>query len=275
MKRVLAQALSICVLSLLLSSSQFVAAQETGQQLLKVAGAAMSSDIVDKWAKRFMETNPDIRVVVTGSSAGKGFQALIDGGCDIAMMSRAISPSEREKANGKGLKLGEKPIGMAAVALVTHPRNPLNELTLEQARKMYTGSYANWNQVGGPDAPVRCLSRRIPESGGAVFFWNTVMDGEAFGKATVFTESWETILKICGAADDLPLGIVPQSRNLSSVKVLAVRKNESSPAILPKDENIKNGSYPVTLLFTFAWDERSDRPALRKFVEYCRMQGGQ
>jgi len=275
MKRVLAQALSICVISLLLSSTQIATAQETGQQLLKVAGAAMSSDIVDKWAKRFMETNPDVRVIVTGSSAGKGFQALIDGACDIAMMSRDISASERDKAKGKDLKLAQKPIGMAAVALVTHPRNPLSELTIEQAKKMYTGAIANWNQAGGPDAPVRCLSRRVPESGGAVFFRNKVMDGDPFGKETVFTESWETILKICGTADDLPLGIVPQSRNLSSVKVLAVKKDGSSPPILPKDENIKDGSYPITLLFTFAWDERADRPALRKFVEFCRVQGGQ
>lgn len=274
MKRALALALSVCFVSAFVCGAQFAAAQETGKQILKVNGAGMSSDQVDKWAKRFMETNPDVTVTVTGSSAGKGFQALLDGAADIAMMSREISATERDKANGKGLKVAEKPIGRAAIALVTHPRNPVNELTLEQAKRMYAGEYTNWNQVGGPDAPVRCLSRRIPESGGAVFFWTKVLDGEAFGKGTVFTESWETILKICGAAQDLPLGILPQTRNLASVKVLAVKKNESSAAVLPKDENLKNASYPIVLSFSFAWDERSEGPAVRKFVEFCRSQGG-
>ena len=170
MKRVLATVIAVSFGFLTVVCTNIASAQDSGRKVLRVNGAGMASDQVDKWAKRFMEANPGIAVTVIGSSAGKGFQALLSGAAEIAMMSREISADERKKANEKGLKLAEKPIGQAAVALITNPRNPLSELTLQQVKGTYTGQYVNWKEVGGPDEPVRCLTRRVPESGGAVFF---------------------------------------------------------------------------------------------------------
>lgn len=234
----------------------------------------MSSDQVNIWAKQFNEANPDITVTVVGSSAGKGFQNLVDGAAEIAMMSRAISPAERKKAEEKGLQLAERPIGYAGIAVITHSRNPVTELTFDQLKKLYMGEYGNWNKVGGPDEPVRNLTRRIPESGGAVFFWEEVVGKEPFGSKTVFTETWDAILKVCSSAQDLPIGIVPATRNLSTVKVLSIKKDDQSPAVLPKEENIKNQTYSIVLPFSFAWDGRSKDPAIVKFVDFCQSRGG-
>jgi phosphate transport system substrate-binding protein len=157
--------------------------------------------------------------------------------------------------------------------LITHPRNTVNELTLEQVRKIYTGAYDNWKQVGGPDSPIRCLTRRIPESGGAVFFWNKVLHGEAFGSMTVMTETWEVIMKVCTVAEDIPIGIVPSTRDLSKVKVLSI-KDDDKPVAAPTEQNIKNGTYPIVLTFAFVWNDASSNPAVVKFADYCQSQGG-
>jgi phosphate transport system substrate-binding protein len=274
MKRVLATVIAASFGFLTVVCTNIASAQDSGRKVLRVNGAGMASDQVDKWAKRFMEANPGIAVTVIGSSAGKGFQALLSGAAEIAMMSREISADERKKANEKGLKLAEKPIGKAGVALITNPRNPLTELTLQQVKGTYTGQYINWKEVGGPDEPVRCLTRRIPESGGAVFFRNKVLNGDPFGPKTVMTETWEAIVKVCTVAQDLPIGIVPHTRNLSKVKTLAIRKDDTSTAVMPTEENIKNGKYPVTLTFAFAWDAESKEPAITKFADFCQSQGG-
>jgi phosphate transport system substrate-binding protein len=247
-------------------------AQEPAKQIIRVNGAGMASDQVDKLAKRFMDKNPDISVVVVGSSAGKGFQALLEGMADIAMMSREVREGERSRAVEKGFRLAERPMGNAAIAVITSQRNPVNELTLEQLRKMYTGQIENWKDVGGPDEAVRCLTRRIPESGGAVFFWNKVMHEEPFGSKTMMTETWETIMKICTGAQDLPVGIVPSTRSLSQVKVLAVKKDENSAAVRPTEDAIRSGNYPIVLQYGFAWDERTAGTAIPKFVEFCQGQ---
>ena len=248
-------------------------AQAPSKKIIRVNGAGMASDQVHLWAKSFVEANQDVNVLVIGSSAGKGFQDLIEGNAEVAMMSRDISGDERAKAKDKGIKLAEKPIGKAAVAVITSPRNPVSELTIEQIRKIYTGEYPNWKQVGGPDSPIRCLTRRVPESGGAVFFQSKAMNGQPHGASAVFTETWETIMKVCTTAQDLPIGIVPHTRNLKDVKIIALKTDENSSGVKATDEAVKSGAYPVTLIFSFAWDQRVEDPSLLKFIDYCASQG--
>ena len=273
MKKILGTTLGVIFVFIVLALVSLPNAQETGKRVLRVNGAGMASDQVNLWAQRFMETNADASVMVIGSSAGRGFQSLVDGNAEIAMMSRDISADERSKANDKGLQLIERPIGQAAVALITSPRNPVAELTLEQVKKLYAGEYDNWKQVGGPDEPVRCVSRRVPESGGAVFFQSKVLDKDPFGPKTMFTETWEAIIKVCSTAQDLPIGIIPHTRNLSGVKVLGIKRDDASAAVTPTEDNVKSELYPIILSFKFAWNDKSKDPTIQKFADFCESRG--
>src|SRR6187551_922243 len=51
------------------------------------------------------------------------------------------------------------PIGQDGIALITHPKNPVEGITSEQLRSIYLGHVARWNEVGGYDTPVTILSR--------------------------------------------------------------------------------------------------------------------
>jgi phosphate transport system substrate-binding protein len=249
-------------------------AQAPSREIIKVNGAAVASDQVNSWAKSFMEANPNANVFVLGTSAGKGFQELIEGGAQVAIMSRDISPDEREKGDARGVKISEKPIGYTALAVITSPRSPIGELTMEQVGKIYTGEYDNWKKVGGPDSPIRCFTRRVPESGAAVFFQSKVMSGKPHGATTVFTETWETIMKACSVAQDLPIGIAPHTRDLKNVKVIALKTDENSSGVKPTEDAVKTKAYPITLPFAFAWDQRVENPVLLRFVDYCASRGG-
>jgi len=113
----------------------------------------------------------------------------------------------------------------------------------------------------------------VPESGGAVFFQAKAMNGQPHGATTVFTETWETIMKACSAAQDLPIGIVPHTRNLNEVKIITLKVDENSSGLKPTREVVKSGAYPITLLFTFVWDQRVEDPVLLQFIDYCANQG--
>lgn len=273
MKKIFGRVLVMICVFLAIGSMSAAIGQDSAKKILRVNGAGMASDPVDKWSKQFMEKTSEVNVTVIGSSAGKGFQSFLDGTADIAMMSREIRPDERKKAGEKGLQIAERPIGQAAIALITHPRNPVNELTLDQVRKLYTGEYDNWKLVGGADEPVRCLSRKIPESGGAVFFWEKVLGGEPFGSKIVLTETWDTIIKICAVAQDLPIGIIPSTRNTGGVKVLRLKRDEVSPSVAPSEEDVKSQTYPIILSFGFVWNAQSKDPAVQNFVDFCQSQG--
>jgi|GEM_PF-2288454 len=44
------------------------------------------------------------------------------------------------------------------IAVITHPLNPVDTLAIDQVRKLLTGEYTNWSQVGGEDLPVRLIT---------------------------------------------------------------------------------------------------------------------
>lgn len=247
-------------------------AQDT-KKALRVNGAAMGSDQVLIWANEFMAANPGVNIVVTGSSAGKGFESLFEGLADVALASRVISPEEQKKATAKGMKLANKLIGYSGLAIVTCSSNPINELTLEQLRQIFSGEQTSWKAVGGPDSPIRCLTRRVPESGGAVFFMEEVMHNQPYGKTTTFVESWGTIMKICSTAKDIPIGIGPAIIVKGDVKMLGVKQDDNFAGVKPSDETVKNRSYPIVNPIRVYWDSRTEDERAKKFIDYCAEKG--
>jgi phosphate transport system substrate-binding protein len=181
LKRIVQPAMWITALLVSLALITPAAAQDQSRAL-RVAGAGMSADQVDAWAKLFTQANPAIKVVVSGSSAGAGFRALMDGQADIALLSRPLLPEEEKAAKDKGLKLEGKEIGRSGLSIITGPANPVSELTIAQLRKIFAGELANWNEVGGPAAAIKVVSRRAPESGGAVFFKSACLNPRTLGR---------------------------------------------------------------------------------------------
>ncbi len=250
--------------------------QDASKRAIRVNGAGVSSAQVDLWAKSFMAANPGVNVLVTGSSAGKGFESLFERNAEIALASRVISQEEEKKAASLGIQLGDQLIGYSGVAVITNPNNTVSELTLAQLRKIFTSEYTNWKQVGGPDAPIRCLTRRVPESGAAVFFQEKVLDKQPYGPTTTMAETWGTIIKVCSTGKDLPIGIVPVNQALSAsgmIKNLKVKEDENSPGVAASDETLRDKTYPIILPFRFYWDEKTASDQLKNFIEFCASKG--
>jgi phosphate transport system substrate-binding protein len=264
---------SFVILSLTLLLVPLSWAQEI--TALRINGAGMASDQVALWAKAFHAENPGITLLVVGSSAGRGFDSLFEKRAEIALASRLISPEEIKIAESKNMKLENRLIGYAGMAVYTSPENPVNELTMEQLRKIFTGDFTNWKDMGGPDQPIRCFTRRVPESGGTVFFQNTVLKKAPYASSTIKAESWGSIIRICATAKDLPIGIGPVPINGTSggAKVLGVKVDENSPAVIPSEETLKQKTYPIQLPFYLYWDADTKDKRVIDFVNYCEQRG--
>ena len=260
---------ALCVLGFAVGSDVAEA-----KRIVRVNGAGMASEQVQKWAEAFTTSHPDISVVVVGSSAGKGFETLFAGNADLALASRLINTAEQDKAKDKGFRLDSRLIGSAGMAIVTTKRNPVNELTLDQLKKIFTGEFNNWSQVGGPDEPIRCLARRIPQSGGAVFFMKTVLKNHPYAKTVVFTESWGSIAKVCEACKDVPIGIAPRMlAERSAVKIIRVKRDDQSEGILPTEKTMQAKTYPIIVPIRLYWDTKTEDDSVLKFVDYCEKKG--
>ena len=247
--------------------------QKSDVKTLRVNGSALAAPQVREWAKSFTEKHRDTIVRVTGDTTPSGFRALFSREAEIAAVTRLASVEEEKEALEKGIKLTQRLIGHTGVTLITHPRNPVNELTVEQIRKIFSGEYTNWKDVGGPDAPIKTITRTVPESGAAAFFQEHVLDNRPYGPNTLFAESWESIINFCNLTDDLPIGLAPSLQSLKGVKVLAIKNDEKSPAVKPSAESLMDRSYPIILPFRFYWDSRTMDPRLKLFVKHCADEG--
>ena len=84
---------------------------------------------------------------------------LIDGQADIILRSTTASPNEKTAAEAAGVTLIETPIALDAFVFIKNRANPVQSLTIEQIRKIYTKQITNWSEVGGDNAPMKVFTR--------------------------------------------------------------------------------------------------------------------
>ncbi|NMC01629.1 MAG: PstS family phosphate ABC transporter substrate-binding protein, partial [Chloroflexi bacterium] len=98
----------------------------------------------------------------------------INGTVDIANASRRIKEEELAAARANHIEPQELVIARDAIAVVVHPSNPVDRLTLQQISDIYSGKITNWREVGGEDRPIVLLSRET-NSGTHVYFLEEVI----------------------------------------------------------------------------------------------------
>ncbi|SHG67654.1 phosphate ABC transporter substrate-binding/OmpA family protein [Marivita hallyeonensis] len=112
--------------------------------------------------------------LVTATSTDDAFSALMSGEAQIGMASRRIVPDEARalKAEGAGNMIDpnqEHIIAVDSVVVITHPSNPVSQITMEQMREIYAGRISNWSELGGEDMPIQVISRAKDSGARATF----------------------------------------------------------------------------------------------------------
>jgi phosphate transport system substrate-binding protein len=219
-------------------------------QTIENKGSDTLVNLAVRWADAYMALHPEIRFSVTGGGSGTGITAMINGTVDIANASRKMKPEEIAAAEANGISPVEFVVARDAIAVVVHPSNPVDGLTLQQISDMYTGKITNWSEVGGEDRPVILLSRES-NSGTYVYFLENVVrlgdkeSGLLFYPDTLLMPSSEGISTEVrqnpNAIGYDGLGYVTPDQ-----KVIAVARDAASPYVLPSVEAANDGSYPVS-----------------------------
>ncbi len=103
-----------------------------------VAGSSSVTPSMEKLKEAYLKLNPDVSIEIQLSDSTTGMNAARDGICDIGMASRELKDSE--------LKAGLKPIVMAmdGIAVVVNKENPVNGLSSEQIKNIFTGAITDW-----------------------------------------------------------------------------------------------------------------------------------
>lgn len=187
-------------------------------------------------------------------------------------------PSEKQIKEAKlhGTEFVYTPIGYEAFVFFVHKNNPIDNLTTEQIRAIYSGEIRNWKELGGPDEEIAAYQRN--EGSGSQSMLIRFMDGKKIMEAP--TEM----------VDDFMSGIVEQVSDYRNKKgsigfsfryyLEGIIKNPnikilSIDGVAPTVENIKSGKYPITTPLYAVTYEGNDNENVEKLLDWVLSEEGQ
>ncbi|MBZ0201490.1 MAG: phosphate ABC transporter substrate-binding protein [Ignavibacteria bacterium] len=240
---------------------------------ITIKGSDTMVHLMSSLAEAYMKKMQGEQISVTGGGSGTGIAAILNGTTDICASSRDMQQKEKDEAKGKGVNVVEKIIAYDGLAVIVNPENPIKELTMEQIKKIFTGAYKNWKELGGSDQPITALSRES-NSGTYVFFQEHVLNKENFAPSVKLMPASSSIAQSVGqdkwSIGYLGLGYTKEG----NVKVLNVKKDENSPAITPNHNTVLDKTYSIARpLFLIFNGEPAGVQAT--FLEYAMSPEGQ
>ena len=103
----------------------------------------------------------EIQLHTRGS--GSGFTSLASGDALIGMADRRMNDRDLAVLRGAGIQelrntANEHVVGVDGIVLITHPNNPVRDLTEAEIAGIFSGQITNWRAVGGPDLAISVQS---------------------------------------------------------------------------------------------------------------------
>lgn len=223
-------------------------------------------------AEDFMKVHPDLTVQVTGGGSGTGMAALINGTTDIANASRAMKDAERvQVAERRGAEPVEIKVALDGIAVFVHRDNPIQALSIEQLKRIYLGEVHNWSELGGEDRRM-VLYGRENSSGTYAYFKERVLDEEDFA-AEMQTLPGTAAVVNAVAQDPKAIGFGGIAYG-GGIRHVPVRADAGSPAVLPTEEDVVSGRYPISRPL-FMYTAGAPTGNVKVFIDYALSDEGQ
>ncbi|MBQ8799299.1 MAG: substrate-binding domain-containing protein [Lachnospiraceae bacterium] len=189
----------------------------------------------------------------------RGYEAIVDGTTDI-LFCAAPSAEQKKYAQDKGVELIYIPIGLEGFVFFVNENNPVNNLTTEQIRSIYSGEITNWKDVGGKNRVINPVSRLA--GSGSQSAMDAFMKGQKIaGKSPLALTGGSIGFSFRYYMD----GIVGNT----SVKMLSLN------GIFPSAENIQNGTYPVIAKFYAIYRADNTNENIPVLIDWILSEEGQ
>ena len=218
-------------------------------------GSTSMEKVIGALGEAFMAENPDVQFTYNPTGSGSGITAVSEGRCDIGLSSRALK--DEEKSSG----LQETVLALDGIAIIVNPENPVQDLSLAQIAKIYTGEITNWKDVGGNDAEIVLIGREAG-SGTRDGFESITDTKDKCQYRQELTSTGDVITTVSQNPD--AIGYASLAAIKDSVKAISVDGVEATEA------TVKDGSYKVQRPFVLVTKEGTElSPAAQAFFDYA------
>ena len=186
------------------------------------------------------------------------FKRVIDGEVDIIFCAQP-SKKQLEYAASKNVELELIPIGKEAFVFIVNKNNPINDLSIDQIKQIYTGKINNWKDLGGEYTPIIALQRA--EGSGSQTAMLSFMNGEEMERI-----SQPILGRSIGYSFRYYVESIVKDGKLKMISI---------NGITPNIENIQNNTYPIVDNFYMIYRKNNINKNIKTIEDYILSQEGQ
>lgn len=233
-------------------------------------GSTTVGKFMDAMIESFQAANPDAVVSYEGTGSSAGIEALIAGTVSMAGSSREVKQEELDAG------CVPTPVALDGVAVIVNNSVAVDDLTLEQLAKIYTGEVTDWSEVvDGASGEIVVVNRDSASGTRAAFlelvlekvlgkdpapeFTTNAIETDSNGNMVQTVNTTPNSIGFCG------LGYLSE---LTDGKAVTVEGIEASI------DTVVDGTYPIgRYLYFVTMGEPADGE--KSFIDFCLTEDGQ
>ncbi|MBR3076339.1 MAG: substrate-binding domain-containing protein [Oscillospiraceae bacterium] len=104
------------------------------------------------------ESRDQVQDLIHFNRTTQSFRNLMDGECELLLAGQP-NAAVFDEMESRGFAYDMEQLGTDALVFLVNENNPVENITTEQLRGVYTGEITNWKELGGEDAPIIPLQR--------------------------------------------------------------------------------------------------------------------
>ena len=203
-------------------------------------GSTSMEKVIGALSEQFMADNSGVSITYDPAGSGAGIEAASNGSADIGLSSRALK--DEETANG----LVGTPVALDGIAVIVGVNNQVEDLTVEQIAKIFTGEITDWSEVGGEAGAISCIGREAG-SGTRDGFETITGTKDTCVLAQELTSTGAVIEAVAGNPN--AIGYASLSSLKDTVKAITVG------GVACSEETVLDGSYAIQRPFVLVTKE--------------------
>ena len=108
---------------------------------ITIAGSSSVSPVMEKLKEAYLAINTNATIEINQSDSTTGVNSVIEDICDIGLASRELKESEISSG------LTATPIAIDGIVVIVNNKNTVDNLSVEQVRKIYMGEITKWSEI--------------------------------------------------------------------------------------------------------------------------------
>ena len=244
----------------------------SGVDSIVITGSSSAAGLVkalgNDFKEEYRDKYPDLKFQITEEDSGSAIDAVRSGRADIGLISRAVTDEE------KSLVDDIEVFAMDGIAVIANKNCNIENLTVSQAKKIFSGRIINWSDVGGENTKINVYSRE-ESSGtrneflnllGLNSIFDTTREKKLTDRATVYNSSEE--VKKAVAGDKSGIGYISMIALDKTVKDIAVDDVKINA------QNVGDENYKLVRNFSFVI-AKDESEAADDFIDWVLSAKGQ